>query len=52
MNNVNLFPALTTPIHLFFFQTCLLHLKLFEGKLSLAEGIATFIGHFLPKLPN
>ena len=48
MNNVNVSPAVTTPIHLFFFQTCLLHLKLFEGKLSLAEGIAIFIRHFLP----
>ena len=51
INKLNLFPALTAPFKLFFFQIYLLHLKL-PGALFLGEEIAIFVSTFFPKLSN
>ena len=56
LNKVNPFPALTAPFPLIFLSNLFmaLEVKLLTnpGKLSLAKGIAMFVGAFFPKLPN
>ena len=56
MNKTNPFSALTAPFPLTFLSNLF---NAFEikwlanpGKLSLAKGIAIFVGAFFPKLPN
>ena len=52
INTISSSPALTAPFPLIFFQVYLLQLLLNPGKLSLARGIATFVGALLPKLAS
>ena len=56
INKVNPFPALTASFSLIFvsnlFITLEVKLLTNPGKLSLAKGIAIFVGAFFPKLPN
>ena len=56
INKVNLFLALTAPFSLIFLSNLFIgfEVKLLTNpvKLSLAKGIAMFVSHFFPKLPN
>ena len=56
INKVNPFPALTDPFSLISLSNLFIsfEVKLLTNqcKLSLAEGIATFVSIFLPKLAN
>ena len=56
INEVNLFPVLTTPFPLIFLSHLfiLFEVKLLTNpcKLSLAKGIAIFLSAFFPRLPN
>ena len=56
INKGNPFPALTAPFPLIFLSNLFIAFEVKfltnQGKLSLAEGIAIFVGAFFPKLPN